>query len=451
MAERVKVRIDGSFIMKMLLTVLVLVFAWYRRPELLTEPRFWAEEGSDYFRYAFNHSWLRNLFHPQFGYNTLYNSIATSLAASLPLENAPYATTYLAFFVQVAVSSLVIWWDIPKLDSLLKKFIVALAIQYLAYARIWTTTIGVQYWLCVSTFLILLHNAEGNRPSLTWLKRFLLVHNGLTGVLSCFMIPAFLLKWFRTRSRETAVHAAILCASFLVQVSVYGYFLANGPLSNRMTYCSPLYMLSKFLRFQFQIPFSGQLIMSLPVVEAKEIALRKLLYPLVGEGIFQYQYMIIEQIVAVLILLFMVVLAVKTRKQLETQLFVVSFILVATLSTIFSINMSGGPRYTFAPSIMLMIFIVGMAGGRQVSRPLRAVAILLITTSLVSGIYEYRMTMMGFSYHPHWPKWRDEAARWRANGDYELKIWPPPWSIKLSGTEDAAGIGGQAGIISGKR
>ena len=434
MISRLEKIAHDTIITKIFLTILIGVFAYYRQPELLLEPRFWAEEGRNYFSYAYNHSWLRNLLHPQFGYYTLYNSIATSIAASFAIEYAPYVTTYLSFFVQIFVSSLVIWWPIPKIDSLLKKLIVALSIQYLAYARIWTTTIGVQYWLCIATFLILLSDADTNKRWLKIFRRCLLIHNGLTGVLSCFMIPAFLLKWYRTRSRELVAHTAILCACLLVQVSVYAHsVLTNTPgLSNRLVYNNPVTMLSKFIKFQFKVPFSGQSIANRPFIMDKEMVVRELLYPVFGESIFRYSFLIIEQLIGLSIVGLIIVLAAKTIRQLETQLFLTSFIFVSILSTLFSINMSGGPRYTFAPSVMVMVFVVGMAGSREVSKYLRAVAMVLITSSLFFCISDYRTGMTGFAYDPDWPKWKDEVARWNISNAYEMKIWPPPWTMNLS-------------------
>ena len=65
---------------KCIMTIMVIFIAYLRLPEVLLEPRFWAEEGTSYFSYAYDHNWLVNLLSPQFGFNTLYNSIATSLA-----------------------------------------------------------------------------------------------------------------------------------------------------------------------------------------------------------------------------------------------------------------------------------------------------------------------------------------------------------------------------------
>jgi len=98
-------RIHKDTILKIAAVLLVAVIIIVRRPELMYQPRFSAEEGVNYFSYAFSHSWFQNLTYPQYGYNTLYNSLATSFAAMFPLETAPLATTYLAFLLQTATSA----------------------------------------------------------------------------------------------------------------------------------------------------------------------------------------------------------------------------------------------------------------------------------------------------------------------------------------------------------
>lgn len=85
---------------KLLLTVAVSVVIILRRPELLYIPRFWAEEGSTFFAYAFNNGFLTNLVSSHYGYFTLYNNLATSTAALFPLETAPLVTTWLALVAQ---------------------------------------------------------------------------------------------------------------------------------------------------------------------------------------------------------------------------------------------------------------------------------------------------------------------------------------------------------------
>jgi hypothetical protein len=426
--------IKRDIALKSIMTVMVIFVVYLRLPELLTEPRFWAEEGTSYFSFAYSHHWLINLLSPQYGYNTLYNSIATSLATIVPLEYAPFVTTYLAFIVQVSVSSAVIWWDIPILDSLFKKFVIAIFIQILAYARIWVTTIGVQYWLCILSFLILLYNHNACTRKVSVLHNCLLVLNGLTGILSCVLLPAFALKYLKTKSRQVMIHTAILSVCLLVQVSVFCYALASKApgLERRFLDCNLTYMLSKLVTFEFSVPFFGQGLFQVPSIVDMEARLRNVTSIITGPSIFSYQFDMLEIGSGLLILCYLLILTWKKFKQLDTQLIAISLFMVTTISTYFSVNRSGGPRYTFAPSIMIMVLVVSVVNDKTVSKTLRSIAALLVILSLTFSFKEYRIVMMGFAYDPTWPKWEEELRIWKTNPDYLLKIWPPPWQMTLS-------------------
>ncbi|ABQ25523.1 hypothetical protein [Geotalea uraniireducens] len=424
---------NKEFILKCIMTLIVVFVAYIRQPEMLIEPRFWAEEGTNYFSYAYNHTWLNNLLSPQFGYNTLYNSIATSIAMMVPLDYAPYVTTYLAFFVQVFVSSVVIWWNIPILNTLFKKFAVALFIQVLAYARIWVTTIGVQYWLCILSFLILLYDHHANNRKVLIAQYYLLALNGLTGILSCVMIPAFLLKAIKTKSKPVIIHTAILMACLLVQISVFTYSLITheSGLSQRLVYCSPVYMISKLIKFEFSAPFLGLFIFNFPSVIQIEAAVRNIMSTVIGPSILSYQFDFIETGFGLLIIIYISILSYKKFKQLDTQIIMLSLVLVTIISTLFSVNMSGGPRYTFAPSIMIMVLIVGAINDKTISKFFSYVSVILVLMSLSVSFIQYRPVMMNFSYDPSWPKWKEELSIWRTNNNYPIKIWPPPWQMNL--------------------
>src|SRR5687767_8893606 len=74
-----------------------LALAILRAPHYLTNPRFWAEEGREFFSFAFENSWAETLTLTKFGYYSIFNNGAALLADTLvPLEQAPLVTTLLS-------------------------------------------------------------------------------------------------------------------------------------------------------------------------------------------------------------------------------------------------------------------------------------------------------------------------------------------------------------------
>src|SRR5512133_505488 len=109
-----------------------LAVAVARCPQLLASPRFWAEEGRDYFAYAFAHGPLAGLLASHLGYYALVTNASAALASVVPLEHAPLVTTAIALLVQLAVSALVL----TSVSSLwcggAATLAIALAVQLLA-------------------------------------------------------------------------------------------------------------------------------------------------------------------------------------------------------------------------------------------------------------------------------------------------------------------------------
>lgn len=419
-----------NLIYKLMMLVSILLVSVWRHPELFYQPRFFAEEGTVFFSYAFNHSFLENLLHPQFGYYTLYNFIATSFAAVFPVEIAPLVTTYLALGLQLAASCAVLWADIPELNSNVKRFAVAVSIALLPYRVIWLNTLGAQYMLCVITFVLLLENPVARQRIGLAVRSVILVMAGLTGVVSCFMLPSFIYKAVRTKSKPFAVYSIILsiCSLFQCGIFLQARLSNDAGLAARFVQHDSAMLLrifTKFMEFQFFVPFFGRSIREMSFIDKLEMGIRSIVpawenfdRPLstlfIGGGVL---------IVCLLIVYY-------AKNSINAQITLFSIVTVALLSTIFSINMTGGPRYTFAPSVMIIILLVSDWQEKRAHRLLRYVAVLLVSSMVLVNGMESRFASFGFDFE-HWPKWGDEISMWKQNKSYPIKIWPPPWEMKL--------------------
>jgi len=94
--------------LSLLFACMVLIIG--REPRFFVSPRFWAEEGSRYFAYAYAHGWYDALAHAELGYIALWPNLATTVAANVvPLEHAPLVTTLFAAVVQIIPIMLIVW------------------------------------------------------------------------------------------------------------------------------------------------------------------------------------------------------------------------------------------------------------------------------------------------------------------------------------------------------
>jgi hypothetical protein len=190
-------------------------------------------------------------------------------------------------------------------------------------------------------------------------------------------------------------------------------------------------MLSKLVKFEFAVPFFGQFLFNFPSVFEAEELYRSLLTHIFGDALYGYRFDLLQITLGLFVIAYLIVIISRRIRQVDVLVTTVSLVVVTAFSTLLSLNMSGGPRYTFAPSIMVMVLMVSVIGQRNVSRLLRGTAVAMVVISVVISAVEYRPIMMDMAYSPSWPKWRDELELWRRYPGYPMKIWPPPWEMKL--------------------
>lgn len=415
------------------ISAVVIVLNIIRCPELLLYPRFFAEEGSTYFSGAFQKSFLANIFSAYYGYYTLYNQLATSFAKLAPLEYAPLVTTIFSLLLQVGISLYVLWGDLPLLAAPWRRAVLAVAIPLLSWPGHWLTIIGSQCWFGVGTFLLLLSTNRNNHLCSYLAKAGYLLLAGLTGVVSCFMVPAYLWRAVREKSREFFAYAAILFLCFLVHAGVLLAALqARSPeISCRFIANSFTTMLGKTVVYQFAVPFTGRGFYELPLLVANGADIRTFVEDICGVRLLIYDLFIIPLLIGLAVITMTAVIIWKNRSRLEVQLITVALLAVSIMSNLCSAYSTGGPRYYFIPSVIMLTLYIGTKA-RQSYRPIVAVTALLVFTTLLGNGYEYRSIMYKQAYKPDYPNWRSELVYWRTTPSYQINIWPTSWKMNLA-------------------
>ncbi len=391
-----------------------LVISW-RAPSLLLRPRFWAEEGSIYFAFAYCHahtsSWYQALIFDFRGYFALWPNLVTTVAANVaPLERAPLVTTLFAFAVQLIPIGIIVWsrsdfWRSPTRKTLG----VLIALFAPLSGELWLNTINSQFYFSLIAFLLLLEGAPAT-PGRSWLGRILLALGGLTGPVSCFLTPLFVARLWFERRREGLVQAVILAACSLIQlvsitrVSALGDRAADFVLET----LPPIVWVQSV----------GMVLLGLG--GSRELA--ETLAALRERGLYGVGALLL--LAGTLATLWG--LAARLPKPHRVYLLgsYLLLILVPLLGRpaiwgLMASRVGYGQRYFLVPNMVFLLLIaanVSTNDGRH--RVRSAVCAMLVLWSLYLALLTFRQVGI---VHPSWPDWREEVATWREDPRHELR------------------------------
>ncbi|MGE5558288.1 MAG: hypothetical protein ACM3WV_06700 [Bacillota bacterium] len=218
------------------LAILALLM-FLREPELLLQPRFWAEEGAVYFKTAYDLPWYKSLFMPQQGYYGLFPNLVAIIANLVPLEFAPGIATFFAFLVQLLPFVIIFWGKSSYWDTIWKKVLISLLVLFTwATNEVWLNTINSQFYLVLTTFLILLTDSAATSKKQNIFYYFMLVLSGLSGVVSTFLTPFFIYRAVKDKNKNAAVQAWIITGCAIIQALVILYLaLFQGGMGGRFS------------------------------------------------------------------------------------------------------------------------------------------------------------------------------------------------------------------------
>jgi len=373
-----------------------------RRPELLAAPRFWAEEGTLFYRAALTDGLLPTLLRPPLGYQNLATTLSTTGAAVLPIDAAPTFTTWIAFAVQVLTASLAVTMAGRYVASFGASLLLAALVLALSPTEIWLTSTNLHYWLGVAAWFVLCdQRSDGARPRHG--TRALLLLAGLSGVQACFLLPLFLLRAWSTRARERWIQSGILAAASLLQiVTIVASWLQVDPnLWTRFVAPDPSWLL--LATYHTVEPLLGHEWLGSPPSAAS---------------------VWLAFAATALLLLAVAVAQVRRGEQVTGW---AAWLLVIALSTAGSLHFAGGLRYAFGPNVIAFtLLFAGCARGRPGWQ--RAVCALLVGAAVLSNGWHYRARI---HWAPDLPVWTDEVRHWRQDRSFTPRIWPDGWVVQL--------------------
>lgn len=390
-----------------------------RIPAILEKGRFWAEEGNKFFVFGWSLPWWRALFSPWGGYLNITANLGGILAwHAVPLVWAPYATTGLAFLVQLfpailLLTSRVAWLKPPLV--LAAALLMVLAVP--ASEEIWLSSIGSQVFLSLCAAIILAIETGGGAVGAFRLGVLALA--ALSGPGSWLLVPLFAGRAVLERSGARAVQAAVLAAAVLVQV-VFFYTHISG----RAYVIRPLLFLDLAFDKHILLAFLGP---------ERTTPIANLMQSLTAGGRPPHRYA-----VAMLVIVCGALLAVWRRWRSE------AFWLLLAAATMIFVSYAGalgdvgrmfpvgpGSRYIYAPQVLIGLAMLGISASR------RDVAG-WICTALAAWVLA---TGAVYYFIPSWtifadgPAFRLELLHHQKDHRYRIHSWPPEWIVRMPDDE----------------
>jgi len=419
----------GPNISRFLVVIFAFLITYFRYPRYFLQPRFWAEEGSRHFAFSFSHNWLIALFHPQIGYLNFWPNLATLLATIPPLEFAPLVTTLMAMLVMLIPIVLILWSESPFWKGWFCKLVGILVFMFIPLSQeVWLNTINSYNYFVIITFLILLEDPP-TAQTRRWIYRSLLLLAGLTGTLSCFLIPLFIFQWYKEKNRERLLQLFLLLICAAIQVFLIFSYSGNGDVGQRFypvgfaTFGATIWTQSIGL-YVFGYAHVSDWARSLLSLVPNNMST----FRIWGRSLF------------ILGMIFLFLLSANHKLKARI-LFFSSYLILLLLPMMFSIIQDklsmvitgNHQRLFFAPNVLLGWML--LLGIRNYKRPLITITNLIsifctiiLISALFLGIKSYPLPS---SVGGYWPDWKSEVQIWKNNPDYLLHIQPVNWVVHL--------------------
>ena len=418
----------------------------FRYPDLVLFPRFWAEETVYFETFFHADGWLDGF--DKMVYPSYYSGLsrlAGLLATLVELEFAPVVTTAIGFLTLMTPIVMIFYTDCNYWNTLQDKIILSLFLIFsCSTGEIWLNSCNLQFITPVISFLILLDDNLSSRTK-RLIYSILIGVCSITGPITLFMSPFFILRYLYTKNRQYAVYSGILFIFGLLHLTYYliSYDLdmmvpnrlgANTGsteqiahlVSNNIIFPIFGYFLSISFRTIFGIIESG--LESTPYLEYFSNYLPEALMGAI-KSIFVILHDASTGVYTILfILLLMFIYYLFKWSNVDGRLFfIIPFIYLSITTSLLSIMGVGGFRYSYITGFILLFSLynqISIAKTEYAKKFLKYTLVL----SIAIGVLEYYPRMISYTSE-NWPIWNEEVRLWEKDNKYSPLIWP---SVKKS-------------------
>ena len=411
---------------KIAFLLLLVIISFYRSPYIFLEGRFMGEEGSHYFKNAYENNFLHHLlyFVKTAGYYNLITNLLTELSTYVPLIYAPLVTVYGSLIVTLTPVFLILFKDSYLFKNDNEKIIGSLIffITYPHVSEVWANSVNSQIYLFFVSLLILYLKSSGKKNQI--LSPVLLLLSGLSGIYSCILTPLYFVKYHYTKARRDLINTNILIVCSLIQLALIFYSRSTDQLY-KTSEISSLFNLDKIINLFYNF-FAKPILGRQPIY---------FVYENFGFGFFGYISMLyLFSAISVIVMFILIKFKFVNffLKDHVLQSLILIYILVFTVVIFGADNLQTSGRYATIPGVLFLLIIFYLAA----NFPVRAISnffSILILISIVVGFYEFRPSTINVKHQyikfldcVNCPQWKTEVENWKKNQNYQISIWPYP-------------------------
>ena len=205
--------------------VIYFILSYVRSSEIITQGRFFAEEGSVYWSYALSNSALNLIQYVPViqGYICFNCNLQIYLSTFVPIQFAPLVTVWTSLFIALLPSFffLKLTEKVYKKEFRVLASITILFLPSLNLLEVFANSINSQVYLAISSFIILLYGLKDKK--LIKSQYVVLIISFFSTYYSLVFLPFFIIRLFREKTKS--LFYALLFGTFgaVVQLNILYY------------------------------------------------------------------------------------------------------------------------------------------------------------------------------------------------------------------------------------
>lgn len=362
----------------------LLILSYARSPDIFSQGRFWAEDGSLYFQNALKNSFIENFFKiytPTIGYYNLFSRITALVSSKFALEISALVNVYLSYSVVIYIFFLILFNNSYLYNKNIEKFAYCLLVVVCPtfVPEIWVNSVNAQIYLSVAA-LFILYSKNIENLLFKYLNPIILFIGGFSSVYVFFLTPFFFIKYKFLKNKYNLINLIILFVSFIFQLIFYVYSKLSGQMIFRNTNIEIdlNYLITFFYNTLAKLFFPKEVLISL--------------YSFLLSGSKMLTLSVITIVLILLIYSFNEIR--KILKNNNIQLFITLSLVIILISLILIIILFSGEyiagRYSSIPGFIICLIIFNLAFQKIKSKFFKKYLIFLTLLILISGFYQYR-------------------------------------------------------------